>query len=361
MTKIGVISDDLTGCSDAGLFFADYGLKTYVLTGTKFSLPSSWDVLIINTQSRADYPEVAYEKVKSALCYFKKIGVTHIYKKIDSCLRGNIGKEIDAIFDVFDLQTLPFCAAFPKQNRFTKQGCHYLGETPISQTQFGVDPLNPIKESNILNLLKEQSKYYQRVKVYDVYNQNDLKEVALQSFSSEVICGAAGLIEELIPLWVKEKKEISLPVRKNLPSLIVCGSMYSINYQQISYLLNHTNIIGVEIDIKEGRAKSDFLPGEQDIIIYPRQGSLYNSQNLERILAHLTQKLANYFNNFIFIGGQTSFEICKKLEIGSFQIICSIETGIAFCNYKDYNFILKPGSFGTEDTLLKCLNFLKNI
>ena len=82
---IGVISDDLTGCGDVGLHFADWGLRTVVHTSNLEHLSKElkpdvdWDVLIVNTESRFDEPRIAYEKVKDVLKLFRKLEIKQIY------------------------------------------------------------------------------------------------------------------------------------------------------------------------------------------------------------------------------------------------------------------------------------------
>ncbi|HID02884.1 MAG TPA: hypothetical protein EYP18_06725 [Desulfobacterales bacterium] len=47
-----------------------------------------------------------------------------IYKKVDSCLCGNISQEIDAILDAFPGQACFFAPAYPDQGRATIRGIH---------------------------------------------------------------------------------------------------------------------------------------------------------------------------------------------------------------------------------------------
>jgi len=88
---LGIVADDLTGAMDSSGYFARRGLNTVVLLEPDFS--STADVLVINTNSRAETPDIAHERVRHAV---RNLSGRVIYKKIDSTLRGNIGTELEA-------------------------------------------------------------------------------------------------------------------------------------------------------------------------------------------------------------------------------------------------------------------------
>ena len=73
--------------------------------------------------------------------------LTIFYKKTDSALRGNIGAELSAALDGSGAGVLSFLPAFPRMNRTTAAGIHYIDGIPAAKSVFGQDPFNPVKES----------------------------------------------------------------------------------------------------------------------------------------------------------------------------------------------------------------------
>jgi len=177
MTKLLIVADDFTGALDTGVQFAKRGVDTLVtvLRGQPINWTVACKVLVVNTESRHDTPDEAYAKVFSVVRDALAAGFTHLYKKTDSTLRGNIGSELQAVLDAVRedsardglkrgsdshgslSQELVFVPAFPKSGRFTVRGIQYVWETPLAKTTFANDPFNPIRHSDVRTILTEQT------------------------------------------------------------------------------------------------------------------------------------------------------------------------------------------------------------
>lgn len=200
-TRLLIIADDFTGALDTGVQFAKRGVDTIVtvMRGQPIDWSVSCKVLVVNTESRHDTPDEAYEKVASVVRSAKLAGFTHMYKKTDSTLRGNIGRELQAVLDAVRReavrddyvrddevkdgaikedadsddavsehhfgQELVFVPAFPKSGRYTVRGVQYVWETPLAKTTFANDPFNPIRHSDVRAILTEQT----TIPIDDVY------------------------------------------------------------------------------------------------------------------------------------------------------------------------------------------------
>jgi uncharacterized protein YgbK (DUF1537 family) len=155
---IAVIADDLTGANDTGVQFAKQGLSTVVLMGAP---PSSGgfeeDVVVVDSQSRASSPEEAYRNVAKAARLFRNRRFHVVFKKIDSTLRGNIGREIDAIMDICGQEVAVVAPAFPKNGRTTVGGYHLLQGAPLESTELARDLKCPVTESHLPTLLSRQT------------------------------------------------------------------------------------------------------------------------------------------------------------------------------------------------------------
>src|SRR5699024_1787942 len=146
---IGIIADDLTGANDSGVQIAKHGYSTSVL----FKIPETTEPLdeaiVIDTNARVLEKDAATAIVKKASDYIKKCNYTHIYKKIDSTLRGHIGAEIEAMDDVFHPDFIIIAPAFPAYGRATINGVHYVNGVELAKTEVNADPTHPVKHSNI--------------------------------------------------------------------------------------------------------------------------------------------------------------------------------------------------------------------
>jgi uncharacterized protein YgbK (DUF1537 family) len=275
MVKLAVIADDLTGANDTGVQFAKKCLDTTVLfSDTQLQASHlTGDIIVLNSDSRALGSQKAYEAVCTLSAQLKKHGITKVLKKIDSTMRGNVGTEIDAVMDVFQFKTSFLVPAFPKSERITVCGKHYVYGVPLEETEIANDPTCPVNESYLPKLVQEQSK--RKVELITIENvrkgKRHLAEIMNQLTSGEVskivvidatteedlktIVKAAQFLKENV-LWVgsagiayhlcstEQRKE---PFRKGqnsnrLPVLVVAGSVTSVTYLQVQELKEQKNI-----------------------------------------------------------------------------------------------------------------------
>ena len=279
--KIGIIADDLTGANDSGVQLVKKGLRSSVvfdyhpLTTGQIEM----DALIIDTDSRALSKNEAYEAVQKAALFLKQNGFTHMYKKVDSTLRGNLGAEIEAVTKIFEPDFCIIAPAFPRIGRTTKNGIHYLHGIPLTETEVAKDPKTPVLESSIPQLLESQANQkvglvrtgdlgsdlalwkseltHWREKgvqwlVFDAETDEHLKSIAscISSITEKVVwVGSAGLAEylpeELGLVNVDSVKPLEV---KNTDVLVVSGSLSSVTRKQISRLLEMDGIMATEVD-----------------------------------------------------------------------------------------------------------------
>ena len=226
MGYFGVIADDLTGAMDAGMQMAGKGWKVCVALSEKgFSAARmDSDFVVVNTQSRNDTPEQAYEKTRDTMRQFRNSGCHAVYKKIDSTLRGHIGAEIKAILDSGSGHVF-VVPALPSLNRTTKHGIHYVNGRKLADTEFAKDPFSPISCSGVAEVIREEYdmpvgriglktvrngclaisercsdliSQGMRVLVADAEQETDLKNIIAGVKPSDrnmVLCGSAGLFQ----------------------------------------------------------------------------------------------------------------------------------------------------------------------
>jgi uncharacterized protein YgbK (DUF1537 family) len=159
-----ILADDLTGALDTGVQFAKRGTDVRVYLSLDDTVQDLREtdvdtqavVRVINTDTRHARPEEARRIVTVAVNTFRDC--THFYKKTDSCLRGNIGAELEALMEATGCSLLPFVPAYPALKRTTRNGYQYLDGVLIHQSPMALDRLNPVTDSFIPAIIGKQSK-----------------------------------------------------------------------------------------------------------------------------------------------------------------------------------------------------------
>ncbi len=156
---IAIVADDLTGSGDTAVQFVRAGWNTHLSIGGADEALSGSDtagveVLAVTTNSRAlaaaDAAEVIWQNVRR----LRAAGVSRLYKKVDSTLRGAFKAEIDAAREAWGPDTIAvICPAFPATGRTVEQGVLYVNGKPVTETSAATDPVTPVTESHIPTLL----------------------------------------------------------------------------------------------------------------------------------------------------------------------------------------------------------------
>lgn len=122
------------------------------------TLPGDVDILALDADSRNVAAQEAYRVTRDAVSAFDGDLGTAFYKSIDSTLRGNLGAEIDAMFDAGAFDAAIIAPAFPTYGRTTINGRQLLNGRPLEQTEFAADPTAPVTSADISLRLAEQSR-----------------------------------------------------------------------------------------------------------------------------------------------------------------------------------------------------------
>ena len=149
-----VLSDDLTGALEVGAKFSQAGASVEVRT-TQPDVSPTADVLVIDTETRHKPPQEASRTVRSLV---ESLAPRWVYKKTDSTLRGNIGAELQALADSYPETPVLYCPAYPELGRTVVAGRLYVNGTPVEETPFAQDILNPVKDGNVVSLFAPHAK-----------------------------------------------------------------------------------------------------------------------------------------------------------------------------------------------------------
>jgi uncharacterized protein YgbK (DUF1537 family) len=277
---IVLVADDLTGAADAGVQLARRGLRTRVLLDLSDAAAcGDVEALSVDTDTRALPAAAAYRRVRQVATKLRAVAPEHVYKKVDSTLRGNLGAEIDAVMDAFGLQLAVVAPAFPALGRTTRRGIHYLRGTPIHQTEIGRDPRAPVTESDIVRVLEGQSRRTAalvpletvaagpmavrrevdlqlergaRLLVFDAEGDDHLRSVAtaLADRRDLLWVGSAGLAEQLAEFLGLAVRPPGAPPAEPAggPVLLVAGSASETTRQQVAAFEACPGVRAVRLD-----------------------------------------------------------------------------------------------------------------
>jgi len=268
---VAVIADDLTGAADTGVQFAAIGAPVYLMPVATLSLERPWLAtatgISLYTATRDLSAPEAGEQVRLAAQALSDPHPRWIYKKTDSCLRGNLGAEIDVLLDTLGLDIALVAPALPAQGRTTLGGIHRVYGIPLAQTQFASDPLTPVTCSSVAEVLAHQSRYgigrvgvdnYDdperlqgavqrertrgcRLIVCDAVTQTHLDKLAalvVQSAERLLPVGSAGLAASLVGQLASRRMVEPVPVSGPERLLMVCGTGAQATREQLDALLS---------------------------------------------------------------------------------------------------------------------------
>lgn len=414
MIQLLVISDDFTGALDTGVQFAGKGMRTKILSSPPaddgvWARPEA-QVMVIDAQTRHLGGEEAYQRVYDLVKSAKTAGVPFIYKKTDSGLRGNIGKELEAALEASGEKYLTFIPALPAMNRITVNGVHYVDGIPIHKTAFGRDPFEPVRSAEVRELFRgvpvktalyKESVHYERgesgeIGIFDAASEAQIRRITKNLMGQQclgVMAGCAGFASVLGDCLGLETSEVEIPAVTDR-MLIVCGSVNEITRKQIEYAerngMKRITMTPIQqftpgyLHSQEGREwlrslKQDCEAGVTCVvetgISEMEKVTRYREENhiplgqarvtIAKMLGGMLKELLamGLEATVMIIGGDTlagfitemrcrEIAVCRELERGT--VLSSVEI-----NGKEQWIISKSGGFGEPELLMKVEELLK--
>lgn len=411
MIKLALIADDFTGAIDTSVQFAKYGFKTdiCIISDDSDSLmfKNDTEILVVDAETRHLDPDNTYGRISRIACNVKDTGTKYLYLKTDSALRGEVGSMIKAVMDVYKSSFLAFIPAFPESGRITKHGVQYINTVPVSESEFGSDPFDPVLTSRVKDLFScqdlvileiavnsrcETKHEFPTVAIFDAESNQDLEKIAFflrDEKKLNIVAGCAGFARVLPDVLNFSSRVIDMPVPDN-PLFIVSGSLNPVTRRQIEYgeskgferiilepeqcldgsylesssgqkWLREVQVLvqsGVNIILDTGiscREKYErylFLRG-----ISKDDARILISDFIGDFLAELVS--TGTFDNrlLMIIGGDTFLGFYRKTMCSGITPICEIEAGtiLSLCRVGKRNLyvISKSGGLGNEDIFLK--------
>jgi uncharacterized protein YgbK (DUF1537 family) len=282
--KIAVIADDLTGANASGVLLTKQGFSTATILEDSSMKGYNYDAICLDTDSRYIRKEIAYDRVKRTAARMISLGAEQFSKRIDSTVRGNLGTEIDAILDVLTEDTAAIVVpSYPDSGRTAVGGYLLVNGVPVQETDVAKDPQSPLIQSNVVEIISQQSKYdighielnivlQEKEAIAAAINEMRIqgkKIIVVDAVTNEQIMLIAEVMGELnhsfLPVdpgpltacYVKEKYKKSIPSPKILVSV---GSCTNITGKQLNHFIasmdvqpvfvNPEKLINLDMDVR---------------------------------------------------------------------------------------------------------------
>ena len=420
MDNIVIIADDLTGAADSAVQFCPYFDDTMLVSYQKWdrilepTLPASTQATAIYTNSRALAVDQARRRLVSVAQGLAEIKALRIYKKIDSCMRGNVGAETDALLDQLGYAASFITPAFPEMGSTTLEDIHKIHVIPLDQTEISQDPVTPVTESSLTRIVALQSRYPVghvglaflensnhrliieierqlqsgvRHIVFDATNRAHLDRVAQSIFSFEdriLPVGSAGLAGSIAKLLTSKpaSDEPAKMIASGGFNLLVCGTTSAVTAQQIDGLLENYSyeVIGLSPDmLADPGRNAEFsetvfwvrsclkkknviltITSQPHNSIAQRQANIQPAaESIVRGLGlFVTEVVAEIKPGHLFLtGGDTADAILAAIETEGIRIlgevVAGVVQGVIIGGLLDsLPVVTKAGAFGQKDTLV---------
>ncbi|HET7658393.1 MAG TPA: four-carbon acid sugar kinase family protein [Bacillales bacterium] len=423
---IGVIADDITGANDIGSMFSKANYLTYVYNFNVYEPKNedhrkSPDIQIFDTDSRFDDPKTAYDKVFQATQAVHKMGARQFINKTCSVFRGNIGAEFDAMLDALGEEFAVVVLAFPKNGRKTVDGIHYVHGKKLEESEFRNDPMHPMTQSNLVDILQSQTKRKVTLisldtvrqgaavlerkitelkqafnyVILDAADQSDLRIIAEATKEVRVLCGSSALAEEMAGvLGEPPPQPISLPPYNGEGVFCAAASLMPQTREQIEHMRGCGAYVlelpTLELFDEERRNRLiPDLTGKLSLHLIEGKDAVLHSSNtpeavkatkeegfkrgmkapdisrlvsrtLADIVAGVIEKTGQ--NRLVIAGGDTSAAVCEKLGVSEMRVWQEISPGLPSClsfTEPPLWLVLKSGSFGGADFFASAVAHLK--
>lgn len=386
-TKLLIIADDLTGTLDTGVQFAKQGITVSVVIDPEFlsgTITADSEVLAVNSSSRHLTARQAYDAVYRIASLGRQAGIPYIYKKTDSVLRGNIGAELSAALLASGAESLAFVPSYPAMKRITKNGIHYVDGVPLSDSIFGQDPFNPVTESDVAELIRQQTEVPacrlnettgEGIIIVDGGTDEELHEAGVQLKQAGLLKASAGcagfakFLPELLELETEDVPEIPDPGDH---LLVISGSLNPVTQLQLDEaessgfrrihlsLEQKTDAQHAQLpELSEPWTILDSLDHHESI---SGNTADYNeairSTISDNIGTLVSRMLEAYQGTVMIIGGDTLQASLKQLGCTQMKMLMEVFPGVVLSeitiNGTERLLFSKSGGFGQE-TLLKDL------
>ena len=409
MIELGILADDLTGGMMVASLLEREGIECPLVcstSGLSAVNVSSAQAVVLARKIRLIEADSAAQEARQAVQALKEIDCQRFYYKycatFDSTDDGNIGPIAEAMMEEIGTARTLFSPAFPEHTVTVFQGRMFLGSTPLGESFKQHDPVTPMTNSNLVEVLQPQCK--QKVGlishahlvrpgavekltsredspglyIVDSADDEDMARIAEFALDWPLTTGADALpvfLARALLERMNQQPNRARQTRTHLPAspgheVVIAGSCAGPTLRQIEHFENQYPVF--RIDLLEASQNKDYLAdvfawmgsnlGREPIAI----ATSVDVPRLEEIQAILGRsgaaKLADGLlgevarkafedgaRRFVVAGGETSGQVVKSLGIEQVEVSTFDELGGGYCHQtgpEPLSLVLKAGALG---------------
>ena len=381
---IAILADDLTGAADtaAGMLGAGRPLVTWPRSDGAIAWHDEDRIVSIDAGTRQATPAEAANRIRDLAVLFRTAGFAHLYKKVDSTLRGHIGVEVKAALEGWRQGSLAVVApAFPAMGRTTVDGRQRVGDTAVDglpvaeRLASAAVPVTTLAladvRGGVLNrIFRARAEAGNRAIVCDAVTDADLAAIAAAGAMLEaavVWVGSGGLARRLFTDSnpSRHQMQISHPIPSG-PVLVVAGSLTAITRSQAARVAD-AGARPVTVSAEDLSARSPALERNRneierhlragmDVVVgigRPDTAPAADTALVDH-LARMLKSCQSLVGGIVATGGDTAAALLKQWGIGGLRLIGEVETGVPIglaIGPRPLIVALKAGGFGHDATL----------
>jgi len=381
---IAILADDLTGAADtaAGMLAAGRPLVTWPRSDGTIARHDEDRIVAIDAGTRQVTPAEAASRIRDLATLFRSAGFAHLYKKVDSTLRGHIGIEVRAALEGWREGSLAVVApAFTAMGRTTVDGRQRVGDAPLdcppvaeilasAAVPVTTLALVDVRSGALDRLFRARAEAGSRAVVCDAVTDADLTAIAAAgtSFGEGVVwVGSGGLARGLFTGSKPHRRrmQISHPIPSG-PVLVVAGSLTAISGAQAASVAA-AGAVPVTVSTEDLSIRSSALErtrneierhlraGVDVVVTIKRQHATTAADTaLVDHLGRMLQSCQSLIGGVVATGGDTAAALLKNWGIGGLRLIGEVETGVPIgiaIGQRPLIVALKAGGFGNDATL----------
>jgi len=354
-----LIADDLTGACDAAVHFAARGYRSRIcVSALEFG---DARVIGVNTESRDVAGDEAELRLKAAGSRLAHRCSKILFKKIDSTLRGNVGREIQAALAIFEYDAAIVCPAFPAQNRVVENRCLRISsdlgfdpvDIPALLREQGLEGCAHSERGAIARTLDSGA----RVVSVDGVSDDDLDRIVAEGLAVDrrvLWVGSGGLAAALARTLPRQAAADRQPVIPG-PVLFCIGSDHAVTVAQQGALVASRPVRKIPWDAaSRDEIRKALAEGQHVCLRIPRSPVCAGS---------ILELVGGAPAAAIFLsGGDTALLVVKALGVHSIELYDEIVAGIPRGVLRGGEFegtaaATKAGGFGRPDALIQVADY----
>jgi uncharacterized protein YgbK (DUF1537 family) len=407
--RVAVLADDLTGASDTAVQFAEAGWPAFLQRSPQPLVLPDLAAVGQPLNTRAAPSDVAARRTAEAVEAQLGAGVTRLYLKIDSTMRGSVAAQLQGALSAWRRHHpgafVVLCPAYPAMGRTLSQGRLWVNGQPLERSPAGSDPVTPVKSSVMVELVPgavvvpalpaaelraaiDSAAARSSVVVAEAQTPEHLQTLAevIAGFGSAALpAGSAGLALPLASAWhplLGEARPAPLPIVRDR-IVVLLSSVNEVSRRQVRACQDalarrmQTATLGLEDVADEGRAArwANEVAIDPHAIVLALCAPAERMTGMDKVAAaaRVASGLAAAVHALlkrqpagalILLGGDGAEATLNQIGVGALRVLRRVLEGVPLLETMGAGgegllVVTKAGGFGDERTLLSTIEALR--